>query len=302
MTDDSLQSLEQLQALKQRTALEKLQALKKLQDDFYQAIFHPNEETIKQASTYIVGTDALTEEDRLSIYRDSILGGITAGLTGIFPVCVKLVGEKYFTHMVAGYLKEYPSGSPDLGNYGEHLPTYIAQFKPAKALVYLSDVAKLEWAWHQAFNAPDEHDLTVDSASSELEVESALKPVSKLKPLSELDHVAEDSFPDIRFKVVSSASLISSDYPVHHIWQVNQNDYEGGQSVSLDEGQAKLLVWRSADYGMRVDALNENEYRFIEGLLEGKTFGYIAEAAYPQALGEILQRCIQMGLIQSFSV
>jgi len=290
------------QKILETAQVDSLQSLKQLQDDFYQAIFHPDKETIRQASTYIVGTDTLTQADRLTIYRDSILGGITAGLTGIYPVCVKLVGEKYFTHMVAGYLKEYPSGSPDLGQYGEYLSAYIAQFKPAKELVYLSDVAKLEWAWHQAFNAPDEDALSVDMTSLESEAKLTFKPVSEIKPISELEHIAEESFPDIIFKVVSSASLICSEYPVHHIWQVNQSDYEGDQSVSLDEGHARLIIWRSADYGMRIDELNENEYQFIEGLFEGKTFSYIAELAYPQALGEILQRCIQMGLIQGFSV
>jgi len=101
---------------------------------------------------------------------------------------------------------------------------------------------------------------------------------------------------------VKSAGILSSDYPIQRIWQVNQNEYEGDQNIGLDEGCVRLVVWRSIDYEMRVDELSEDEYQFITALVEGKTFGEIAEMAFSQELGEILQRCIQTGLIIEFSV
>jgi len=264
--------------------VQSLSDLKKLQETFYDAIFDPSSNNIKQASTYIIGTEKISEAQRLSIYRDSILGGITAALTHIYPVCVKLLGEKYFTHMVAGYLKKFPSESPDIGNYGEHLPAYIAEFKPAKELVYLSDVAQLEWLWHKAFNAP-----------------SGLSSSPEQKPLSELQNISEQNLPLVKFCSVSSANLLTSLYPIQRIWQVNQHDFQGDHSVSLDEGGVSLVIWRCADFGMRIDELNEDETKFLSAVLNCASFGQIAEIDFNQGLDEIVQRCIQTGLVIGFT-
>ena len=264
--------------------IQTIEALKQLQETFYRGIFDPNSDNITQASSYILNAGPLLEADRLSIYRGSILGGINDALTQIYPVCVKLVGEKYFTHMVAGYLKNTPSNSPDIGNYGEHLPDYIANFQPAKDLTYLADVAQLEWLWHKAFNASN------DNTASQI-----------FRPLIELQQIQEQELPTIKFCPVSSASLISSKHPIQKIWQVNQDDYQGDLSVNLDEGSVSLVIWRSADLGMRIDELSKDETTFINAVLKGASFGELAELDYSQGLDVIVQRCIQTGLIIGFS-
>ena len=260
-----------------------IEDLKHLQETFYDGIFDPSADNIKQASTYILNTEQLLEADRLSIYRGSILGGITTALTNIFPVCVKLVGEKYFTHMVAGYLKNYPSNSPDIGNYGEYLPAYIADFKPAKTLMYLADVAQLEWLWHKAFNASNDH-----------------SSLQHYQPLTELQNIQEHELPSIIFWPVSSANLLSSPYPIQQIWQVNQADYHGDLSVNLDDGGVNLVIWRNADLGMRIDELSDDEMTFIAAVLKNASFGDIAELNFSQSLDVVVQRCIQAGLIIGF--
>jgi hypothetical protein len=264
--------------------VDEIDSLKQLQETFYQGIFDPSATNIKQASAYILTTKQLLESDRLSIYRGSILGGITTALTNIYPVCVKLVGENYFTHMVAGYLKNTPSNSPDIGNYGEYLPAYIADFEPAKTLTYLADVARLEWLWHIAFNASNDH------SSSQ-----------NIRPLTALQNVQEDELPSVKFCSVSSAHLLSSPYPVQKIWQVNQADFDGDQSVNLDAGGVNLVVWRNADLGMRIDALSDDETTFISAVLNNASLGDIAELTFSQDLNLIVQRCIQAELIIGFS-
>jgi len=260
-----------------------IEDLKQLQEAFYDGIFDPNENNINHASAYILNTAQLLEADRLSIYRGSILGGITAALINIYPVCVKLVGEKYFTHMVAGYLKNHPSNSPDIGHYGEYLPTYIADFEPVKALTYLADVAQLEWLWHKAFNASN------DSFTSQ-----------NCKPLTELQNIQAHELPSIEFCPVSSAHLLSSPYPVHKIWQTNQADFNGESSVNLDDGDVNLVIWRNTELAMRIDEISEDETTFLSAVLNNASFGDIAELTFSQSLDLIVQRCIQTGIIIGF--
>jgi len=260
-----------------------MKELKELQEAFYAAIFNPNPETIGIAAEFVTDTSTMAKEDRLSIYRDSILGGITSGLSHIFPVCVKLVGETYFTHMVSGYLRQYTSDTPDLGGYGGHLASYISRFSPAKDLVYLADMAQLEWLWHQAFNAENEADQNI-------------------RTLSELEYVNESNHGSIHLQVVSSASLLTSPYPIHRIWQVNQDHYQGEQAVSLDEGSVQLLIWRQADFSMHIDVLSDDEYRFLSALLARNSLAEASEISFSQPLENIFQRCIQMGLISGFTL
>ena len=265
------------------TKIDTIEDLKQLQDTFYNGIFDPSENNVQHASTYILNTEQLLEADRLSIYRSSILGGITTALINIHPVCVKLVGEKYFTHMVVGYLKNYPSNSPDIGHYGEYLPSYIADFKPVKTLTYLADVAQLEWFWHQAFNASNDN-FTSQSC----------------QPLTELQNIKEHELPSIKFCPVSSAQLLASLYPIQKIWQVNQADYQGDPSVNLDDGGVSLVIWRNAELGMRIDELSDDETRFIKAVLNNASFGDIAELSFSKSLDQVVQHCIQTGLIIGF--
>ena len=89
---------------------------------------------------------------RLRPYRETTLGALADALAAIHPVCVRLVGEDAFRQLARRCARERPSRSPDLNDYGE-LADFIEGFAPARALPYLADVARLEWALHRARHA-----------------------------------------------------------------------------------------------------------------------------------------------------
>lgn len=258
--------------------------LERLQQAIYDGIFHATPENIARASSLINSTENLTAEEHLTIYRGSILGKLTVALMQIYPVCVKLVGEKFFENMVAGYLEKYPSSSPDIGDFGGLLADYIVAFKPAQELRYLPDVARLEWVWHRAFNALNDADL------------------DGLVPLMELAALDQEQQGDIQFCLSPSAHILLSDYPVHHIWEVNQGGYAGDQAVNLDEGGASLLVRRGPDFEMRIDLISDDEVKFLLAVQAGKTFSVIVEMGFNQPVTEIVPRCIQLGWLIGFKL
>ncbi len=259
--------------------------LKKWQHDFYQGIFHPSQSNIQLACQGINETESLSASQRLDIYRDSILGGITEGLSGIFPVCEKLVGSQYFSHMLTNFLKQHPSSSPDLGNYDALLANYIAQFKAAKDLVYLPEVAKLEWLWHKAFNAGDTH--------------------SNNAAVYTLDHLAsitENEQARIQFVLQPSVQLMQFDYPVHLIWNMNQDNYQGLKQIDLNEGGVNLLIFRGPKYSMNIHPLNKDEFIFYQALQKGLKFSDIAGLTFAVPLEALLAPAIQSGLIIAFKL
>jgi len=268
---------------------EDLDDLKTWQQNFYQGIFNPKTENVERACIDVAGTDSLSPAARLDIYRGSILGGITTALMGIYPVCEKLVGEHYFTQMVAGYLRQYPSSSPDIGGYGEFLGDYLADFivnnSSARALVYLPDTARLEWLWHKAFNA----------------VEAEHTP-GTYQSITELGLVGVERQGAIQFILEPSVGMMWSAYPVDKIWQVNHASHaaEESQNISLDDGAVNLLIKRGADYEMSIESISDDQYVFLCALLNKKSFAEIAQLEFDESVADLLGDCLQNSLIMGF--
>lgn len=266
-----------------------LKAMKAWQESFYRGIFNPTTDNVDKACVDVIGSKVLSAQDRLTIYRGSILGGITTALMGIYPVCLKLVGEQFFTHMVAGYLRKYPSGSPDLGDYGADLGDYLDDFinihDSTQHLVYLPDSARLEWLWHQAFNASD-----VESVQS------------RYQPLEELALVEVEQQGNIVFKLDPSIGVMESAYPVDEIWRLNQEHSDELASVDLDVGGSCFIVQRNNNFDMVISKLNHDEFQFITAIHRGESFAQIVELEFHSPVSDLLAMSLQSSLIVGFSV
>ena len=271
-----------------------IEAIKAWQQDFYQGIFNPTQEHIKQACVEIEETEELSAQERLTIYRNSILGGISSGLMGIYPVCTRLVGETFFTNMVAGYLRQYPSGSPDMGDYGEFLADYLEIFlvkiNQQQDLRYLADVARLEWLWHQAFNAAE---LSLDA--------------EKTLPLTKLANVSSEQQGGIIFKLQPSLGLLSSNYPIDQIWQGNQlknsEQDDDGITVELKEECREFVIWRSSGFDMNIERITiASGLAFLKDLQRGYSFAAIAAQEYSSPVEVLLPYFFQSGLIVGFTL
>lgn len=262
--------------------------LKSWQQDFYQGIFNPTQGNINTACEDVVGTQLLSANQRLAIYRDSILGGITSALMAIYPVCVKLVGERFFTHMVASYLRDYPSKSPDVGKYGDRLGEYLTHFvatnEQAKDLNYLPDVARLEWLWHKAFNSAAINDLS-----------------DNYFPLSELENISSEDQGRIQFLLQPSIGLLASEYPVEKIWQMNQAD-SNVDTINLDEGKRELIVFRTEGFDTVIEILTEDEFNFLSALQSGACFAQVANIDFQSSIADVLTSSMQRGLLIGFKL
>ncbi|WP_109481291.1 DNA-binding domain-containing protein [Paraburkholderia sp. C35] len=92
---------------------------------------------------------------RLSLYRRNVQSAWLAALKNAYPVLLALTGERYFTGLAQGYAKDHPSESGDLNQYGAHLPEFIERWEQNALYGYFGDVARLEWAVHNAWYAAD---------------------------------------------------------------------------------------------------------------------------------------------------
>ncbi len=238
--------------------------LRELQNLFYQAIVPhaqqaspqiaklPVQTSIDQLATQIRSQDNLGFEQGLAAYQGSVMGKLTRALEEIYPVCCRLVGPEFFAAMSRVYVRQHPSRSPDLGDYGSQLPSFLEQFEPAAALPYLPDVARLEWSWHRAFNAMDQPGLDFQALGS----------------------IPQEQWGQIRFELPHSSVLLASRYPIHRIWQANQPDNAESAQVNLDQAGAQLLIWRDR-LETRIDLPNEADWQLLQAFAAGHPFGEI---------------------------
>src|SRR5262249_30349874 len=107
-----------------------------------------------QAAACIVG-DGLAPEDRLAIYRNTFVSNSVSALRLSYPAVYRLVGGEFFEGAAHIFVHERPPVGAYLDEYGAAFPEFLARFPPAASLVYLPDVARLEWAVNRALHAAD---------------------------------------------------------------------------------------------------------------------------------------------------
>jgi len=147
-------------------------------------------------------TSNLSAEKQLSIYRDSMYASLLNSLTETFCACKKLLGEQCFAGLASQYAKTNASRNSDLCNYGESFPGFIQSISALESISYLHDIALFEWHWKTVFYAANE----------------------SIGNLMELEAVDENQFSQIKFCLPVASAVLSSDYPVEKIWEINVRD------------------------------------------------------------------------------
>ena len=105
---------------------------------------------------FVAGDDKLDAAGRLGVYRDMYFARMTEVMTATFPKLAERLGHDDFDNMVAAFIDEYPSHHPSLRWVGGELAQFLADHDRPE---WLSDLARLEWARADVFDAPDERVL-----------------------------------------------------------------------------------------------------------------------------------------------
>ncbi len=237
------------------------------------------EEADGGANPWIVG-GGIAPDQRLGIYRSTLIGSLAAALRLSFPAVHRLVGADFFEGAARSFAREQPPRCADLNAYGADFADFLQRFEPAAALAYLPDVARLEWAVNRALHAPG----------------------ATMLDLQELAAVAPADQQRVCFTAHPSISTLRSNFPVDAIWHaVLQQDDAAMAAIDLADGPAHLMVQRLADE-VEVIRLDEGAWRFAAMLFSGEALGATVDAAQgidaPALLAQHLSagRCIAFDL------
>lgn len=200
--------------------------------------------------------EGLNPERRIEIYRNNVFGTLTDALKIAYPVINKLVGGEFFERMASRFIRQTPSKSGSLHNFGGELAEFLSNLPEAAKLTYLSDVARLEWACHEVFFSADHPALNG----------------------GRLAGVPGDRYGRLKFHLHPATRLIASDYPVHLIWQTNQEGFSGDPAVDLDHGGIALLVRREI-HQVVLQPVTEAERVFLASFQTGGDLSSASDAA-----------------------
>jgi hypothetical protein len=194
---------------------------------------------------------------RLGVYANAWFVRIHDALHDDFGALAALVGDDAFRELVRAYLEAHPTTSPSLRDAGVALPRFLAAHEAAAgvraAAPCAADLAALEWALVDAFDAPD-------------------APVLDRAALAAVEPEAWDT---LRLFAAPSLTVLSLRWPAHRVKQAF--DADGAEAAhaaaaALSAEPTTLRVWRR-DERVFHRPVTAPEPAALAALADGETFG-----------------------------
>ena len=163
------------------------------------------------------------------------------------------LGDEMFDEMGRAYVKARPSEHPNLRWFSQGLPDFLKSAEPYCNHPVLSDLAALEKALNDAFDAEE-------------------GPVVEL---TEMAGLAPEAWPDLMFQPHPSASRLDLATNASAVWLALKNDETPPEAAALQE-PARLLIWRQ-DVTPMFRELSLEEAMMWDEASNGISFGVLCE-------------------------
>jgi hypothetical protein len=217
----------------------------------------------------------------IEVYRNNYRGNLHDALAGAYPVIRQLVGEEFFRFLAKRFIEGYPSRSGNLHRYGGELAEFLTRFENTRHLPYLPDMARLEWAWHRAYFAPD---------------------AAPFDP-ARLARIPPEAYAGLRLRLHPACTLLVTGFPVAAIWRAHQDDADF--RIDLDRGGEHLLVHRK-DLRPDIAGIAPAELYWLAQLQQDIAMGAATEAtlaAHPDFdVAAALRRWLAQGVLVDFEI
>jgi len=182
----------------------------------------------------------------LQAYRANAGAHAERALTAAYPTLQQLLGGESFAALARAHWQADPPLRGDLALWGAGLAAFIADDAQLAAEPYLADMARLDWAVHQAEQAADAQDP------------------QGLPLLAEVDPQ------HLRLRLQPGCALLASAYPIATIWLAHRgggDDAFAAARTALAARQAETALVQRQGWRATVRALPPAEARFTRALL-----------------------------------
>jgi hypothetical protein len=221
--------------------------------------------SLPDATALIIGDARASAAERIHVYQHMYRARLIEALEAQFPRVSRWLGADAFADLVAAYVTDEPSRHPSLRFIGRRFPDWLAARTPAEARhPALADLARLEWAREDIFDAADQATLTLETVRG----------------------WSPERFGEIPLRLVTAHRALRLARPVAALWDAIGPAAETSEADSLDKAAAAaaptgtggetLLIWRQ-EIAVFHRAVDPAEAAALDRIAEGTTFGAICE-------------------------
>lgn len=215
----------------------------------------------RRVGDVILPSARLRPEERLAIYHDMYLLRMEEALESDYPALKHFLGDEGFRALVAGYVRAHPSRSYSLNFLGAHLPDYVRAAPGLRRRAFAHDLARLEQAVAEVFDAPEEEALGQE----------------------EIAAVPEAAWDGARLRPIAAFRLLALRHPVNaYLQSVRDETHDHPPARRRDSWVA---VYRRG-YTVRRQELDRADYRLLADIAAGKPLGRAVATALRRGRGE----------------
>jgi Putative DNA-binding domain len=194
----------------------------------------------------------------LQAYRANAGALAERALTAAFPTLAMLLGNEAMAGLARAHWRAAPPARGDIAQWGEALPAFIGADPQLADEPYLADVARLDWAVHQA-------EMAADAAAP-----AGLPLLAGVDPAS------------LYLQMAPGTAVLSSAHPIVTIWQAHQADAADDAAerfapvraaFAAGHGENALVARGSGQWRAGVARLADADARFTRALLGGCSLG-----------------------------
>jgi len=217
---------------------------------------------------------ALAPAQRLEIYADMYRARLVDVLREDFPRTLAHLGDDAFRALADRYLAQHPSTHPSVRHVGNQFADFLDGQVPVPP--WLADLARLEWARVEVFDAPDAEPLR----------------------LADLKSVPPADWPALQLWPIPACRVVESPWPVHDLWTAGDVDF--GQPLPDGPRPSAVRVWREG-FSVSHAAMGERERRAFALVQRGEPFARLCAAleddfdpeAAAREVGSLLMRWLE---------
>lgn len=176
------------------------------------------------AARHFSGNTRLSPAEQVNIYRTQFWLRHTGALIEDYPGLTGLVGQRTWEAIAESYLTKIGYQVRALRDLGKDLAQHLETFPELENRKLLIDMARLEWAYVEAFDAQDEE--TLDH--------------------QRLMAIAPESWETVRFRIADSLTLLRLSYPVADLRREMRSapDEAKKRAYSCQEEELYYVVYR----------------------------------------------------------
>lgn len=197
----------------------------------------------------------MTAEQRLEVYRDQYWQRHLKNLEEDYPTLAWVVGgAEPFRALAVDYLGAFPPRTWDLQRLGADVPAFVAAHPRWGRDALARDAARLDWAFMEAFDAPDAPPLDPAVLAS----------------------TPEDAWPQARLAFHPSLRALALEHAAHDLRSALQRGEAPERPVP---SVARVVVYRDARCFLDAVAIEPLAFELLEALRAGSPLGEACEAA-----------------------